>query len=263
MCQLTIKFQYYALRGQPLGDVFEQALLGFLVAEKSPDVVGVNLVQAEDGTIALQDYKQHMQIFQFLHRLYPNVSIALHAGELNPQSVMPKDTRFHIRNAVYVGHAKRIGHGVDIAHEINPEGLLRTMKKQDVAVEINLTSNATLLNIKGKQHPLNYYLEHQVPVVLSTDDEGILRTDLTSQYVTAVFEHGLDYSTIKQINRNALSYSFLSGKSLWRHLNSMNLVPACLSLTSHACLKFVNQHEKAKLQRQLEIELGRFEKRFE
>ena len=261
-CQLTIKFQYFALREQPLKNVFEQALLGFLVAEKSKDVVGVNLVQAEDAFISLRDYKQQMQIFSFLHQLYPNVAIALHAGELNPQSVIPKDTRFHIHDAVYMAHANRIGHGVDIAHENNPEETMSFMKEHDIAVEINLTSNEVLLNIKGRQHPLNYYLEHQVPVVLSTDDEGLLRTDLTSQYVEAVLEHGLDYPTIKQINRNALTYSFLPGKSLWTDPSSFNRVSQCTDLTSNACLQFVKQNEKAQVQRQLEIELHQFESEF-
>jgi adenosine deaminase len=175
---------------------------------------------------------------------------------------VPDDTRFHIRDAVYIGHANRIGHGVDIAHENNPEDIMRYMKQHGIAVEINLSSNAALLNIKGKQHPLNYYLAHQVPVVLSTDDEGILRTDLTSQYVEAVFVHGLDYLTIKQINRNALTYSFLAGKSLWIDPSRANAVSECADLNSNACLQFVKKNEKARLQRQLEIELSRFEERY-
>ena len=261
-CQLTIKFQYYALRTQSLANVFEQALLGFMVAEKNPNVVAVNLVQPEDALIALRDYKKQMQIFQFLHTIYPKVGIALHAGELNPQSVMPKDTRFHIRDAIYTGHASRIGHGVDIAHEQNPEAIMRYMKQQGIAVEINLVSNATILKVKGKQHPLNYYLKNQVPVVLSTDDEGILRTDLTSQYVLAVLEHGLDYLTIKQINRNALTYSFLSGNSLWKESPSMSRVAQCVDLNSRACHQFVKTNEKARVQRQLEMALSQFEARY-
>lgn len=261
-CQLTIKFQYYALREQPLDKVFEQALLGFLVAEKSQQVVGVNLVQAEDEFISLRDYKKHMQIFQYLHQIYPKVAIALHAGELNPQSVVPKDLRFHIRDAVHVGQAQRIGHGVSIAYENNPEETLRFMQKHHIAVEINLISNAMILNIKGKQHPLNYYLAHHVPVVLSTDDEGLLRTDLTSQYAQAVLEHGLDYSAIKQINRNALTYSFMPGKSLWRDPEAGIFIEQCKDLTSQNCLQFVKKNEKAKVQRQLEMELSRFEAQY-
>jgi hypothetical protein len=33
-----------------------------------------------------------------------------------------------------------------------------------------------------------YYRAHGVPVVLSTDDEGVLRTDMTNEYVRAVRE---------------------------------------------------------------------------
>ena len=261
-CQITVKFQYYTLREQPLEKVFDQALLAFLVAQKTPQVVGVNLVQPEDGLISLRDYTEQMKIFGFLHAQYPTVAIALHAGELALGEVPPEALRFHIQQAISIGHSKRIGHGVDIAYENDPQSTLAIMKEKDIAVEVNLISNALILDIQGARHPLAYYLRHQVPVVLSTDDEGILRTDLTSQYVEAVLHHDLDYSTIKQINRNALSYAFLPGKSLWIKANEFEPVPvpACVDLSSQSCLEFVKQNEKAKLQRQLEIELRAFEK---
>ena len=259
VCQITVKFQYYALRAQPLNKVFEQALLGFLVAQKSPDFVGVNLVQAEDDLVALHDYNKQMQVFAFLHQQYPPVAIALHAGELDPQAVSPNALRFHIHDALYMGHALRIGHGVDIAHEDNAQNTLDYMHKHGIAVEINLISNAMILGVKGKQHPLNYYLAHQVPVVLSTDDEGIFRTDLTSQYVEAVVAHGLNYPAIKQINRNALTYSFLPGKSIWADPNTAVRVAACQSLLSQRCMKFIGNNPKAKVQRQLETQLKQFE----
>jgi adenosine deaminase len=88
------------------------------------------------------------------------------------------------------------------------------------------------VNAKGATHPLHYYLDHQVPVVLSTDDEGILRTDLTREYVRAVMEQQLDYQQLKTITRNAITYSFL---------------PAA---------------EKARLQQQLDEQLKQFEARY-
>ena len=261
-CALTVAFQYYVLREQPLDSVFAQALNGFAAVSLSKDLVGINLVQAEDGIISLRDYKKQMHIFQFLHKAYPNVHITLHAGELAPSAVIPKDLRFHIRDAIFLGHAERIGHGVDIAYEDNAEVLLKYMAKAPIPVEINLTSNRHILNVSGKRHPLRYYLTHHVPVVLSTDDEGILRTDLTREYLEAVLTYGLGYQDIKTINRNALTYSFLPGKSLWINPNKGIPVVECQKLTSKACREFIKDEKKATLQWRLEKELSTFENRF-
>jgi adenosine deaminase len=259
-CQVKVQLLTYILREQPLDSVFAQALTAFeAVAASGNTLVGVNLVQAEDGLIALRDYRKQMAIFQFLHKLYPQVAITLHAGELAASSVVPANLNFHIRDALLVGQAQRIGHGVSIAYEKDVEKTVQHMAEKGIAVEVNLTSNRLLLGVKGPQHPLHYYLNHQVPVVLSTDDEGLLRTDLTRQYVAAVLEQGLDYPTIKQINRNALTYAFLSGKSLWANAASAHVVPECLDLNSTTCLQFIAHSEKARLQRQLEIKLAQFE----
>ena len=259
VCSVTVKFQYFVIREKPLDQIFAQALAGFAVAAQSNNIVGVNLVGPENGRIALRDYKAQMEIFKFLHRAYPTVHIALHAGELAPDIASSEDLRFHIHDAIFTGHAERIGHGVDITHEENSVALLQYMATKPVAVEINLTSNRDLLAIYGKAHPLRLYLKHHVPIMLSTDDEGIFRTNLTQQYVEAVIEHQLDYLTIKAINRNTLTYSFLPGKSLWADAPQQIIVPVCRSMTSAPCLQFTEKNVKAKLQWELEMRLKAFE----
>ncbi len=61
-----------------------------------------------------------MKMLDYLHSLYPGVHICLHAGELAPGLVPPEGLRFHIRQAVELGHAQRIGHGVDVMDEDTP-----------------------------------------------------------------------------------------------------------------------------------------------
>lgn len=263
-CALTIKFQYNILREQPLDNLFAQALNAFVAASKSHDLIGINLVQAEDGPISLHDYRRQMAIINFLHQAYPTVHIALHAGELTQQkvganSVNPKELRYHIHDAVLTGHAERIGHGVDIRHEDNSKALLNYMSKASIPVEISFTSNRKILNISGKKHQIQFYLTHHVPIVLSTDDEGILRTNLTHEYVEAVTQYGLDYTTIKTINRNALTYSFLPGKSLWSNASQGLLVKECSNLHATACRTFISHSQKATLQWKLENQLATFE----
>ena len=261
-CDVLVKFQYFILREQALDSFFAQALTAFAAASQSTDIVGINIVQAEDGIIALRDYRAQMQIINFMHQAYPNVHIALHAGELSPSDLLPSELRFHIHDAIFTAHAERIGHGIDIAYEDGAEELVKHMAKARVAVEINLISNQSILNISGPQHPLHYYLAHKVPVVLSTDDEGILRTDLTRQYVEAVLNQGLDYQTLKMINRNTLTYSFLNGKSLWLDPDLAIPISDCKDLGSPSCQAFISNSDKATLQWRLENELINFEKQY-
>ncbi|STX28053.1 adenosine deaminase [Legionella beliardensis] len=263
VCQLKINFELHVLREQPLTNVFAQALLYFNIAAKVPNVVAVNLVQAEDGPISLRDYHQQMQIFNYMHQIYPNVHIALHAGELSTTANVPtlhkEDLRFHIQEAINLGHAERIGHGIDIPYENNNHTILKKMATQRIPVEINLTSNKKILKVAKNKHPFNLYLKHQVPIVLSTDDEGILRTNLTKEYATAVTDYHLNYQTLKRINHNALTYSFLPGQSLWADPMTLKPVPACKELTSKTCLNFIKSSEKATLQRNLALKLQAFE----
>lgn len=265
-CQIKVKFLYYSLREQPLDNLFAQTLNAFEAVAQSMKnkgvLVGVNLVQPEDGIISLRDYHKQMQMYQYMHQIYPQVNISLHAGELTQEIVTPKDLEDHIHDALFTGQAQRIGHGVDIAYENNAKDTLDHMAAQHKAVEINLISNLKILNISGREHPLNYYLKHHVPVVLSTDDEGILRTNLSLQYVEAVLSHGLDYKTIKQINRNALTYAFLPGKSIWSDANKAQLIQDCQDLNSQNCKKFIKTSEKAQLQWNLEQKLNEFENKF-
>lgn len=265
-CQIKIKFLYYSLREQPLDSVFAQTLNGFEAVAQSIKnngaLVGVNLVQAEDGIISLRDYRKQMKIYNYLHQLYPQVNISLHAGEMTQEIVTPKALDSHIHDALFIGHAKRVGHGVDIAFESKAKDTLNYMASQNKVVEINLTSSFKILNVSGSNHPLLFYLEHQVPVILSTDDEGILRTNLSSQYVTAVLEHHLDYPTLKQINRNALTYSFLPGKSIWANAAKAQITPECHDLSSTSCKQFIEKSDKAQLQWRLEQKLIDFESTF-
>jgi len=261
-CHIQVNFQCYVRRVKSLDAVFAQALAGFVAAEHAQKIVGINLLDIEDSTTAQSDYAQQMQIFEFLHAQYPHVHIALHAGELYPKKIAPHKVNAPIRDAIVIGHAERIGHGLDITDEPNPNELADMMAKKSVAVEVNLTSNHLIFGVHGKQHPLNFYLQHHVPVVLSTDDEGILRTDLTHEYLTAAREHHIDYATLRQINRNTLTYGFIPGTSIWADPQHAIPVSDCQILTSKTCQTFIKNNPKASLQWQLEQELAVFERQW-
>ena len=67
-----------------------------------------------------------------LFRSYPQVHIALHAGELAAGLVKPEDLTFHIRESVERGHAERIGHGASVMLEQDAIGLMKEMAARNV-----------------------------------------------------------------------------------------------------------------------------------
>ncbi len=208
-CEVQVRFLFQVLRGFPPEQVFAQALLGFEVASADPQVTGINLVMPEDWYLPMTEYHRQMQMFDYLHSVYPKVHISLHAGELAPGLVPPAGLKFHIREAVQLGHAERIGHGADIMYERDPQQLLKEMAARHIMVEINLTSNDLILGIKGKYSPLPIYRAAHVPIALSTDDEGVSRIDLTHEFERAVEEFALTYADLKDLARASIAYSFL------------------------------------------------------
>ncbi|MEL6143390.1 MAG: adenosine deaminase, partial [Bacteroidota bacterium] len=205
-----LRFQTYGVRTLAPLQVFMQLMSGFLVTETSPLVVGVNLVGPENNRIALRDYSLHMQMFNFLHRKYPAVPRALHAGELTLGMVRPKDLSFHIHEAITVAKAQRIGHGVDLPHENDPFGLIEKLKTDSVVIEINLSSNKNSVGVMGEDHPYLIYKKYGIPMVISTNNSGVFRNNLSQQFMLLATQYQPSYAGLKRYVYNSIRYSFLS-----------------------------------------------------
>ena len=266
-CFVTVRYIAQVSRGSALSVVFAQMVTGFELAnDPNSKVVAVNLVQAEDGLTAMQNFSLHMQMLKYLKPLYPKAHITLHAGELAPGSVPPDGMTFHIRESVMTGQAERIGHGVDIMHEDDPYGLLKEMARRDVLVEICLTSNDVILGISKEQHPLATYMQYGVPVALATDDEGVSRSEISREFLKAADEQGLGYVQLKTMARNSLQYAFLPGGSLWSDARKFVAAPQCrsdvqsMTLVSDGCRQLLAGSEKASLQWKLEKDFRAFER---
>lgn len=260
-CRLTVRYVFQVLREFPKEQVFAQVLGGFALAAADPRVVAVNLVQPEDGYNSMHDYHLHMTMVDYAKSIYPTVHITLHAGELAPPLVPPDGLTFHIREAVELGHAERIGHGVDVMYEKDSAGLLKEMRDRQIAVEINLTSNDLILGVKGIEHPLPVYRKVGVPVALSTDDEGVSRSQLTAEYERAVLTYNLTYPELKELVRNSIEYSFAPGTSYWKDRKYGAVAGACASgRKTAACTAFLEKNEKARLGADLEDRFAAFER---
>ena len=217
-------YQAYASRNvkDPIR-VFAQLYVGFKAAAGHENLVAVNIVQAENGIYSMRDYWGHMRMFAFLKAEYAPVRTSMHAGELHLGLVPPEQLKSHIHEAVAVAGADRIGHGVSIAFEGNAPELLAQMAREGIPVEINLTSNEFILGVKDGEHPLLLYHAHGVPIVLSTDDAGILRTNLSQQFVIAALRYPeLKYGDFKRFALDSIHYSFMPEEQKESELLKLN-----------------------------------------
>ncbi|MEX0298857.1 MAG: adenosine deaminase, partial [Kordiimonas sp.] len=257
-CDVEIRLIHQVIRSFPPENVFAQIILGWAVMAEEPMVVGLNLVAPEDGHVALRDYTYHMKMIDHLYKNLGPQNVTLHAGELTLGLVRPKQLRFHMWEALEIGHAKRLGHAIDVIYERDSEELVKKLAADDILVEINLTSNDVILGVSGKDHPIVLYRDLDVPYTLSTDDEGVSRIDLTHEYMRFYETYDVPYFELKYVSRNALTYSFLEGESLW---GSEVCVLDSKSMTepSGECEAFLAGSRKAQLQWELEQRFKKFE----
>lgn len=217
--RFTMRYQNFVLRFMEPVDLFKNLTIAFISANESKLVAGVNIVSPEDGETSMKDYWLHMVMFKYCHMRFPNVKYTLHAGELTLGLVQPEDLTWHINSAIHIAGANRIGHGVDIAYEANSYDLLRYMSKNNIPIEINLVSNEFILKVKEGRHPFSLYKEFNVPIVISTDDAGILRTNMTEQYVLLAKRYpDVSYETLKKYVYNSINYSFIQDSSVKKQL---------------------------------------------
>ncbi|MEO8553899.1 MAG: adenosine deaminase [Kofleriaceae bacterium] len=272
-CKVTVRFIAQVSRTGAAAQVLGQLVGAFEMAKTSNQIVAANLSSPEDDSASISNYNLHMAMLDFLHTQYATTSplhVTLHAGELSA-AYLPTGSNantFHIRAAVETGHAERIGHGLDIANETDPAGLLAEMAAQKVLVEVCLSSNTQILEISGTHHPLSQYLAAGVPVALATDDQGVSRSSMAGEYTRAALDQHLTYRQLKQLARNSLEHAFVPGASLWTTAAPYAPIAACAPSDTialgdppaSACAAFLATSEKATLQYELEHRYLGFER---
>lgn len=265
---ITVRWIYSIGRLSSDDDFFAQAAAGIFLAANEPRVAAMNMVAPEDHPVSRTHFEAQMRMIDFLWQRLGKPNLSLHAGELTPAISPPEAMSDRIRKTIEVGHARRIGHGVSIAWEDDLEGLLAKMKCEGIAVEICLTSNASILGVFGDRHPFKLYRQAGVPVFLNTDDEGVSRSTMTLEWVRAVRDQGVGYQELKEMARNSLEYSFLPGRSLYENRDYKKLAPPFrdvrkLSWQPNAeAERRLTASEKARVQLRLERAFAQFEAKY-
>ena len=266
-CRVQVRYLAQILRSFPRDQVRAQTKLAVRLMQSDHRVVGLNFVAPEHDPTSLKDYHWQMKMIaeETAVLAQDQRNISLHAGELALGLVPPEALGFHVREAVEIAGAKRIGHAVDVIHDPEARDLLAHMATNGIAVEINLTSNDVILDVSGDEHPFELFRSFDVPLTISTDDEGVSRIDLTHEYQRAVETYDLSYQDLKQLARNALQYSFLEGQSLFLEGQLNSISPQCQSSLGKdknpdsVCQEFLTANTKAAAQRDLEIKINTFE----
>ncbi len=273
-CDVATRHQAYISRSGSDAEIFGQMVAAYEAAIVEPRLVGLNLVGPEYGSTAMSNYDQLMDMLAYLQGAYEGVSplrLSLHAGEITAATIpagYALDEADHVRKAFEVAGARRIGHGVDVLYESDPQGLLADLAAAGVLVEICLASNDIILEVNGDEHPLHDFLAQGVPVALATDDQGVARSSLAAEYGRAVVDLGLGYLELKAMARNSLHYAFLPGESLWEDLPQLTITNACAPARgetptsqppSAACQALLDASARASQEHELERRFAEFE----
>lgn len=266
-CRVAVRYLFQAIRQGPLEQTMAQLQLGVATVLADRRWVGLQLVAPEDSPDAVKYYDEHMRMVAELTDHGRRVPVALHAGELTLDVATPEARSYHVGDAVRVAGARRIGHGVDLPQEDGAEAVAADMAARGVLVEVNPISNREILGVEPQDHPYAWLRKRGVPVSISTDDAGILRSDLTADYALAV-KAGAAYEDLKTAARNGIAFSFLAGEGLWQDPNLYRKpVAACAGQIGNAdpkgaCADLISRSDKAREQWRHEQLLKAFEAKF-
>jgi adenosine deaminase len=116
---------------------------------------------------------------------YENTTLRLHSGETRRSE---KNTIEMLKAVKYIADKKniklpppkiRIGHGIHIKQ--NKE-YIKLLKELGCVVEINASSNFALKNVDSyDQIPYKFYLDNDIPIVISTDGHGMYDTTIRQE----------------------------------------------------------------------------------
>lgn len=284
----TVRYIPFLCRvSSSLKNFFIEAYFLMLYSIKDYRIAGVNIVEPEDAVFSRENFEKHLEIIRFVYRYlsdkyidYPKkINLTLHAGELSLKRSPLEDMSDRICSTIFLTRdkneqkfpaAKRIGHGVSIPWEDNADELLKFMSTNKIPVEICLSSNDIILDIKGKNHPFSLYKKYNVPMIICTDDEAVSRSNITLEYLKAVENYNLTYEDLKNLSRNGIEYSFLEGESLFIDNDYNNIREEFKNITSIEEWKakfvehrnFILENEKLKKQIELEIRFIIFEQNY-
>lgn len=180
------------------------------IKRKLPDFfAGFDLVGQEDKGSPTKDFLAELVEARW------ELDYFFHAGETNWYGTSSDE---NLIDAIVLG-SRRIGHAFALTkHPL----LIDEIVKRDIAIEVNVVSNAVLKLVEDvRNHPLASFLAQDLPVVLSSDDPGVweaepLSHDFYVAFVGVASKHA-DLRMLKKLALNSLYYSTIKDKDKIAH----------------------------------------------
>lgn len=124
----------------------------------------------------------------------------------------------------------RIGHGVYI-HPLTggEDSLLQELISSKTPVEVCLTSNSVGGIVSSFENsPAKHLKDHNVPIILCTDDKGLFSCTLSGEYEIASKYLAWNHTVLYELSRSAIDHIFASDevknilRKIWDHWKSEN-----------------------------------------
>ena len=137
--------------------------------------------------------------------------ITVHAGEW--------DGPDNIRNAIYLLHPTRLGHGV---RSIEDPKLVEEIKERNIVLETCPTSNiATNIYSDYASHPVKRLFDAGVKITVNSDDPPFFNASIAGEY-EVMADLGLSEKELCSLTENAIKHSFCDQVTKERLLKSLN-----------------------------------------
>ena len=203
---IRVNFIVMATRHRPLDAMSRHVdlTLRFTGIEGGPRVVGFDLAGEERAGELTRFEKQLLP----LHKACVNVTI--HAGEMA--------TEQEIWDAIYLLHARRLGHGLRL---VENGRMMDFVRDHNITVEMCPSSNRQTNGFKdflqngadeeGNTYPLAKYLSHGIMVTVNTDNRFISDTTLSREFLMAarLTKGGLTKGQVLKLVKNGFKGAFL------------------------------------------------------
>ena len=104
----------------------------------------------------------------------------------------------------------RVGHGV---RSCESEETIINLSKENILLEVCPGSNIALgLYPSLDDHPINFLLNKDLPIAISTDDPPFFSTSLSKEYQDLHDVFGWGFEIFSQINKKSLEFAFCEAK---------------------------------------------------
>lgn len=158
--------------------------------------IGVDLADNEDN------FDPQPLAPLFLKARKAGLRVTIHAGEI-PDQKSPE----RVQESIEILGAERIGHGVQVIHNLSVLDFLRTQK---VVLEVCPWSNyLTQAFPRLEDHPLRKLWNSGTLITLNSDDPGVFHSQLSDDYQLAQDFHGFTMAEFQRSNDIAAAASFI------------------------------------------------------